>query len=118
MLLRVCGLVRLDVEIGTRSLGQCSITTHIAATRMIHAFAVKPRAFGKGATMPQMRTRRSSPVEGAGSSYNVRQVEYWFRQLRQTGMSVLTTLRTCPSIPPLDAHTRLLERPRSLAQAQ
>src|SRR6266536_3589163 len=68
------------VKIGTRSLGQCWITTHIAATRMIARSAPSPSspapsarryaALGldrsarpsKGDTMPQMRAGRCSPV--------------------------------------------------------
>src|SRR6266536_208552 len=71
---------RLRVKIGTRSLGQCWITTHIAATRMIARSAPSPSspapsarryaALGldrsarpsKGDTMPQMRAGRCSPV--------------------------------------------------------
>ncbi len=69
-----------SVKIGTRSLGQCRITMHIAATGMIARSAPSPSspapsarryaALGldrsarpsKRATMPQMRTRRCSPV--------------------------------------------------------
>src|SRR6266568_8953090 len=107
------------VKIGTRSLGQCWITTHIAATRMIARSAPSPSspapsarryaALGldrsarpsKGDTMPQNACRTMlASIEDTRSSDNVRQVECWFPHLIWATAALSTA---CPAIEPRHA---------------
>src|SRR5881396_3121812 len=89
------------VKIGTRSLGQCQITTRIAATWMIARSAPSPSSPAPSArrcaalgpdcsARPSKRGDRAAnaylttlaSTEDTRSSDSVRQVEYWFPQLK------------------------------------
>src|SRR6266496_1598330 len=109
------------VKIGTRSLGQCWITTHIAATRMIARSAPSrsspaPSARRYAALGLDRSARPSKRGNHAANAYltmlartedkrssdSVRQVEYWFPHIsrtasRQPGLVISTQVPAQPA---------------------